>query len=297
MGAPLKIVLLGRNGQLGWELERALLGVGRVTALDYPQIDLTQPATWQPLLERLRPQVIINAAAYTNVDRAESEPGAAMMLNGYAPGWLAQAAADLGAALVHISTDYVFDGESSRPYVESDLPAPIGAYARSKLEGERAVAASDGVYLILRTSWLYSLRRESFVTKALDWARHSAALHVVDDQVSNPTWARHLAEIVATVLARAGAQPAQWIAPRRGLYHVGGGGYTSRYEWAKAILQTYPRPHELMARQVLPAKTSDFPTPARRPLFTALDCTRFCETFAIDLPPWQEILSLALQTD
>jgi dTDP-4-dehydrorhamnose reductase len=291
------IILLGKNGQLGWELHRALLPAGRIVACDYPEIDLTRPETWRPMLERERPQVVINATAYTNVDKAESEPELAMALNAHAPGLLAQACKGMDAALIHISTDYVFDGSLGRPYTESDPVSPIGAYARSKAEGERQVAEAGAAYLTLRTAWLYSLRRESFVTKVLSWARRQETLHIVDDQVSNPTWARHLAEIIAAMLAVAGNNPAGWLHQHRGLYNIGGGGYASRYTWAQAILRAHPHPEELRARQVLPAKTADFPTPAHRPLYTPLDCSLFCKTFGVYLPDWQEILPLALQND
>lgn len=286
----IKIMLLGNQGQLGWELERTLAPLGTVLALDYPEIDLTAPDHLLRTIRETMPAVIVNATAYTAVDRAEDEPEIAHQVNGAAPGLLAELAREIKAALVHFSTDYVFSGETDRPYVESDAPAPLNEYGRSKLAGEQAVTAVDGAYLILRTSWVYSLRRPSFVTKVLEWARKNPELKIVSDQVGNPTWARMLAETTALLLARSGQHPAGWIAERRGLYHLAGSGYASRLEWAAAILRLDPRPEEQIAGQVLPARTADFPTPARRPLFSALDCTHFEDTFSLSLPSWIESL-------
>ena len=182
-----------------------------------------------------------------------------------------------------------------RPYLETDIPHPLGVYGQSKLAGEQAILQVDGAYLILRTSWVYSLRRESFVTKVLDWARRQSTLRVVADQVGNPTWARPLAEAIAQLLAMAGQDPYHWIRERKGLYHLAGDGYASRLEWAQAILESDPHPQEQTVREILPALTAEFPTPAQRPLFSALDCRRFTEVFGLRLPPWEEALRLALE--
>lgn len=289
------ILLLGSRGQLGWELHRTLLSIGRLVALDSPEIDILQPDTWLPVLQQLRPALVINATAYTAVDRAESEPDVAMAVNGQAPGVLAEAARQVGAAFIHYSTDYIFDGCAARPYVEDDPPGPLGAYARSKLAGEQAVAAVGGAYGILRTSWLYSLRRESFVTKVLAWSRKQPVLHLVADQVSNPTWSRWLAETTAALVARAGAHPVEWLEERRGIYHVANAGHASRLEWGQAILHCDPNSWEQVVREVTPALTSEFPSPARRPLYTALNCDRFTATFGLYLLPWKEALQLALK--
>jgi dTDP-4-dehydrorhamnose reductase len=239
----------------------------------------------------------LNATAYTAVDRAESEPELALVVNGSAPGYLAEAAASVGAALVHISTDYVFDGAKGSPYIETDAPNPLSVYGRSKWAGEQAIVQVDGAYIILRTSWLYSLRRDSFVTKVLSWARQQTSLRVVADQVSNPTWARPMAEAMAQLLAMGGREIGPWLRERKGIYHLAGDGYASRLEWAQEILRCDPKPHEQIARELLPAWTADFPTPAQRPLFSALDCGLFCQTFGLCLPPWQDALRLATQPD
>jgi dTDP-4-dehydrorhamnose reductase len=293
----LRLLLLGKLGQLGWELRRALAPLGEVTALDVPEIDLARPEGFLPAAREARPQVIVNATAYTAVDRAESEAGLARLINGEAPGWLAELAKDLGAALIHYSTDYVFDGAKGSPYVEEDAPHPLGVYGASKLAGEQAIAQLGGAYLTLRTSWVYSLRRDSFVTKVLQWARQQRTLRVVTDQVANPTWARMLAEVTAQLLARAGADPVGWLRERRGLYHLAGDGYASRFEWAQVALQFDPRREEQVVETLQPALTADFPTPAQRPLFSALDCSRFTAVFGLRLPPWEEALRMAMEAE
>lgn len=292
----MRLLLLGKIGQLGWELRRALAPLGEVVALDYPEIDLAQGESLRRVVREARPEVIVNATAYTAVDRAESEVEMAMAINAAAPRVMAEEALRLGAGLIHYSTDYVFDGALGRPYRESDPPNPLGIYGKSKLAGEQAIQEVGGAFLILRTSWVYSLRRESFVTRVLEWARRQEVLRVVDDQVGSPTWCRMLAEASAQLLARAGERPAGWLRERRGIYHLAGSGTASRYEWARAILEGDPRREEQAVRQLQPALTREFPTPAQRPLFTALDCERFADTFALRLPPWQEALRLAMET-
>jgi len=293
----MKIVLLGKNGQLGWELNRALATLGEVQAFDYPEIDLAQPEGACRSLRQSRPDLIVNATAYTAVDRAESEAELAMAVNGLAPGRLAETAQELKAALIHYSTDYVFDGTKGSPHTEADAPNPLNVYGKSKLAGERSVAQVNGAYLILRTSWVYSLRRDSFVTKALQWARKQETLHIVTDQISNPTWARMLAEITAQLVAKGGSNLYNWLAERKGIYHLAGNGCTSRFELVKFILEHDPQREGHRVREIQPALTSDFPTPARRPLYTCLDCTRFTDTFGLRLPDWKNALILAMNKD
>ncbi len=293
----MRILLLGKIGQLGWELQRTLAPLGPLTALDYPEIDLLHLDSLSTKIEASRPQVIINATAYTAVDRAESEADVARAINAAAPGWLAQKAAEMGAAFIHYSTDYVFDGGLGRPYVETDPPNPLGVYGQSKLEGERLVQAAGAAYLILRTSWVYSMRRASFVTKVLGWARQNTTLRLVTDQVSNPTWARMLAEVTAQILAASHPDLTGWVHARRGLYHLAGDGYASRKEWAEAVLALDPHPHEQTVTEILPALTSEFPAPAQRPLFSALDCGRFSQTFGLQLPDWRQALKLAMEVE
>lgn len=290
----MRILLLGRTGQLGWELQRTLSTLGEVQALDYPQVNLAEPGSYQGLIGHTRPQVIVNAAAYTAVDRAESEPDLAYAINATAPGLLAQEALRERAVMIHFSTDYVFDGAKGSPYTEDDPTNPLGVYGESKLQGEQAVDGVGGASLVVRTSWVYSLRGDNFVNKLLAWARQQNSLRLVDDQISGPTWARLLAEVTAQLLAKAGDDPYGWIKERRGLYHLAGAGYCSRLEWGQAVLGLDPYRREQIAREILPASSADFPTPARRPLFSALDCTRFSKVFGLQLPDWREALSMAL---
>ncbi|GAB4501289.1 MAG: dTDP-4-dehydrorhamnose reductase [Anaerolineales bacterium] len=313
----MKILLLGENGQLGWELRRALPPLGELSALDYPQIDLSKPDELRATLQTLRPEVIINATAYTAVDRAETERDLAYAINAAGPGILAEEAKKLGAALIHFSTDYVFDGTKGSSYTENDSPHPLSVYGASKLAGEEAIRAVDGIHLIFRTAWVYSLstgavnaRQDGFITKVLQWLRKNETLKIVDDQISNPTWARALAQVTALLLARAGSVSGAragsvsgaraggdflpWLAARRGLYHLAGSGFASRLDWAQKIRELDPHPEEQVCRQILPAATSDFSTPAQRPLFSALDCSRFEQTFNLRLPAWQDALRLAM---
>ncbi len=295
------ILLFGRIGQLGWELRRTLAPLGRVTALDFPEIDLADPDQVCRPIRDVRPQIIINATAYTAVDRAESEPEIALAINGRAPGIMAEEARAIGAALIHYSTDYVFDGLKGSPYLETDRPNPANAYGHSKLAGEEFVQQVGGAALILRTSWVYSLRGDSFVTKVLNWSRRSRTLRMVTDQVSNPTWARMLAEISADLLALKAGDSGQhivaWLGEHRGIYHLAGEGYASRLEWAQAILSYDPHPEEQTIQELLPALTSDFPAPAQRPLFSALNCNRFTEAFGLRLPAWKTALQLAMEAN
>jgi dTDP-4-dehydrorhamnose reductase len=285
----MRLLLIGNSGQLGWELQRTLQPLGDLIALDYPAVDLADPAGIHKMVQECHPQVIVNAAAYTAVDKAEDEPELAEAVNGTAPGVLAKEAQKLDALLVHYSTDYVFDGTKGSPYVETDSPHPLNVYGRSKLAGEKAIQAVDGFHLIFRTAWVYSLRRESFVTRVLEWARKNAVLRVVGDQVSNPTWARMLAEGTALVLARGDT----YLRERAGLFHLTCAGYASRYMWAEAILRLDSHKQDQKAKQLLPASSADFPTPAQRPLFSALDCRKFEQTFGLRLPAWETTLELA----
>jgi dTDP-4-dehydrorhamnose reductase len=290
-----KILLIGNTGQLGWELERTLATLGEVVALDYPSVNLLDEANTRQAVHSVAPKVIVNATGYTAVDKAESEPDIAAAINTRAPAILAEEAHAIGAALIHYSTDYVFDGLKGSPYVETDAPHPLGVYACTKLEGEQAVCQTGGAFLILRLSWMYSLRRDNFVTKVLGWSRQQRSLRMVTDQIGNPIWARTAAEATAQLLAMGNVNIVPWLAERNGVYHFVGPDHASRYEWAQAILRLDPQRSEQVTAQVLPALTAEFPTPARRPLFSALDSRKFTETFGLRLPSWETALRLAMQ--
>jgi dTDP-4-dehydrorhamnose reductase len=288
----MRIFILAENGQLGWELCRTLAPLGDVIASDYPQIDLQKPETIINLIRLEKPSLVVNAAAYTAVDQAETEQERARSINATGPAILAEECKKLGATFIHYSTDYVFDGSKGQPYVESDAVAPLNIYGKSKLEGEQLVQAATDNCLIFRTSWVYSMRGQGgFISKVLQWSRQQETLRMVTDQVSNPTWARMLAEVTALIAARGQG----YMSERKGLYHLAGSGFASRLDWAKAILELDVNRQEQKTKKILPAKTSDFPTPAERPLFSALDCSKFESTFGLKLPAWQAALKLAMQ--
>ncbi len=287
----MKILLLGNTGQLGWELDRALPTLGEIVSLDYPDIDMADPGSIRKTVREHHPSVIINATAYTVVDKAESEPELAEAINATGPGILAEESKALNSFLIHYSTDYVFDGKKGSPYTESDMPNPLNVYGKTKLAGEQAIQSAGEEYLIFRTAWVYSLRRDNFVTKVLRWAREKETLRIADDQISNPTWARMLAEATGQILARG----AGYLAEHKGLYHLAGGGYASRLEWAREILKLDPKANQQIAKNLLPVSTVEFTTLAKRPLFSAMNCAEFGSAFDIQLPNWEQNLKLAMQ--
>jgi dTDP-4-dehydrorhamnose reductase len=286
----MKILLFGAMGQLGTELQQSMALLGEIAAFDIHNLNLENVDAVRETIRTVCPEIIVNASAYTAVDQAETEADKAFHVNGAIPGLLAEEAARLNGMLIHYSTDYVFDGAKGSLYVESDHPNPLGVYGKSKLAGEEAIRSGKAKYLILRTAWVYSRNRNSFVTKVLEWARKQEVLSVVSDQVSNPTWARTLAEVTARLLEK----DPDFLGEHQGLYHVAGGGYASRLEWAKKIIELDQDKYNQKVRELKPALTSDFPTPAQRPLFSALDCSLFQSTFDILLPRWEDALQRAM---
>ena len=290
----MNLLVIGSTGQLGWELQRSLVPLGKVIAVDFPELDLTQPDSIEPWIKTVQPDVILNAAAYTAVDKAEQEPALAEAVNALAPGVLAESALSLGATLIHYSTDFVFDGRKGSLYSENDLASPISAYGRTKLTGEKAVQQVGGQYYIFRTSWLYSTRRPCFVSKVLDWARTQETIRVVSDQIGSPTWARTLADATAEAITRMESRGKSWRESTSGIYHTAGIGSVSRYNWAKKILALDPHPQEQIVKQVLEAHSADFDTLAERPAFSALDCSLFQSTFNAFYTSWEDALQQAL---
>ena len=285
----MKILLLGKNGQVGWELQRSLSVLGELVALDRhsaPCGDLSQPERLQETVRALRPDVIVNAAAHTAVDKAESEIELARTLNAAAPAALAQAACDVGAWLVHYSTDYVFDGRGTRPWQEGDATGPLGVYGQTKLEGEQAIAASGCRHLIFRTSWVYAARGGNFAKTMLRLAQERERLTVIDDQQGAPTGADLIADVTAHAVRSAHAKPAL-----SGLYHLVAGGETS---WHGYATHAIARARELRPQldwkvgEIAPVPTSAFPTPARRPLNSRLDTHKLQQAFGLTLPHWQQ---------
>ncbi len=288
------ILQIGKQGQVGWELLRTCAPLGNLVALDYPDVDLSDSDGLRKLVNEVKPQIIINAAAYTNVDKAESEIGLARAINATGPAVLAEEAKKLKAVLLHYSTDYVFDGSKGSPYLENDPTNPINVYGQTKLEGEQAIEATGCVNLVLRTSWVYSMRQGGFVTKVLQWARQQEVMRVVDDQISSPTSARMLAEISALILAQGREDVYGYLQEKGGMYHCTDGGSCSRYEWAKAILELDPKKEAQIVQRLEAAKSSDFPVPANRPMVSVLNCDKLAKTFGLRHPDWQESLHLTM---
>ena len=285
----MKILLFGKNGQVGWELQRSLAPLGDVTALDFDSTefhaDFSRPAALADTVRALRPDVIVNAAAHTAVDKAESEPAFAAALNAEAPRVLAAEAATLGAWLVHYSTDYVFDGSGHSPRDETAATGPLSVYGRTKLEGENAIRASGCQHLIFRTSWVYAARGSNFARTMLRLAAEREALSVIDDQIGAPTGADLIADITAHAL-RAVLREARL----GGTYHAVAAGETSWHGYARFVIdwaRAYGLPVKVAAAAIAAVPTNAYPTPARRPLNSRLATTKLQRSFGLTLPPWQ----------
>ncbi len=275
----MRILLTGRNGQVGWELEPHLARAGDLAAFDHQGLDLGDPESIRRLVRELRPDLIVNAAAYTAVDRAESEPELAFAVNATAPGVLAEEASRLDALLVHYSTDYVFDGTKAGPYIEDDIPNPLSVYGRSKLAGERAVQASGCRHLILRTSWVYASRGRNFLLTMLKLGAERPELRVVDDQYGAPTWARDIAAVTGQLLAE----------PPDGLFHLTAAGSTTWYGFACEIMR------RAGLKPILHAiRAAEYPVAARRPANSRLDTTRLRSARGIAMPAWEESLGACM---
>jgi dTDP-4-dehydrorhamnose reductase len=289
----MRILLIGGNGQVGWELQRTLAPLGEVIAPSREELDLAREDSIRGCIAGLQPGLIVNAAAYTAVDKAEEAPDQAMIVNGVAPGILAEVAWQQGAALIHYSTDYVFDGGQPAPYRETDTPRPINVYGKTKLAGEQAIMAAGGGYLILRTSWVYGLRGHNFLLTIQRLAREREVLKVVNDQFGAPTWSRMIAEGTAQIIAQARGQVSDFIGHYRGLYHLSCDGKTSWYDFASGILARLDAATAPRAR-LEPIPTAEYPTLARRPAFSCLDTSQLQSAFGIKLPDWRRALDLAL---
>lgn len=285
----MRILLTGVNGQVGWELRRTLAPLGEVIAADRSALDLADTAAIRSRVTALAPDLIVNPAAYTAVDQAESDADRAHAINAGAPGELAAC----GVPLVHFSTDYVFDGTKVGAYTEDDAPHPLGVYGASKLAGEQAVARAGAPHLILRTAWVYGLRGRNFLLTMQRLAREREALSVVDDQFGAPTWARLIAEASALAIAR-------WIERRdlaatSGVYHLACGGCTSWHGFTAAILAQMAARGEAGLARLTAIPSSGYPTPAVRPANSQLDCTKLADTFGVRLPHWEAALALCLE--
>lgn len=284
----LRLLLLGKDGQVGWELQRALQPLGELTALgrsgsDGYSGDLQDLDGLRNTLQALRPDVVVNAAAYNAVDKAESEPDLALRVNAEAPGILAEEASRQGALLVHYSTDYVFDGTGNRPWSESDEAHPLSAYGRSKKKGEEAIARSSCHHLIFRTSWVYGCHGQNFVKTMVGLGRERDVLNVIEDQVGVPTGAELLADITCHAIRTALVDPSV-----SGLYHLVPGGETSWYGYARFIFDVAAELGETMQLKSLnPIAAAEFPLPAPRPRNSRLSTEKLTATFGLHLPPWK----------
>jgi dTDP-4-dehydrorhamnose reductase len=282
-----KIVLLGKDGQVGWELQRSLAPLGEVIALGRAEADLENPAGLLEKLHAIKPTVIVNAAAYTAVDRAETDVDRAQLINAAAPAALASFAAESGAWLIHYSTDYVFDGTKAVPYVEDDVTGPLSVYGRSKLDGERAVVGSACRHLIFRTSWVFAARGGNFARTMLKLASERDRLSVVNDQFGAPTSAELIADVTALCLYRV-ARDEAWSAA--GIYNLVAAGETSWFEYAKLVLseaESLGVALKVKPDAVLPIPASDYPTPARRPSNSRLSTDKLRAAFGLELPDWR----------
>ena len=285
-----KILILGKQGQIAWELQVTLATLGNVIVLGSQQLDLANPDRIREKVRSIQPDIIVNAAAYTAVDKAESEPELCTSINATAPGILAELARECQALLVHYSTDYIFDGFKTSPYLETDLTNPLSVYGASKLAGEQAIIQVDCSHLILRTTWVYGNRGKNFLLTILRLAAERAELKIVSDQIGAPTWSRSIAEATLQILAQCHRDRSGV----RGLYNLSAAGQTSWHGFASQIVSQYqlqyPDRH-LAIQNILPIPASDYPTPAQRPAYSVLDHSKILADFGVQLPDWS--LSLA----
>lgn len=287
----MKILITGSTGQLSRELQLALAGEGKVLALGHKVLDLAEPAQIRQQVRLLRPDLIINAAAYTSVDLAQDNRKQAFAVNATGPGVLAEEAAKLGVPLVHYSTDYVFNGRKQSPYTEVDSPAPLSVYGESKLAGEQAIQAADGEHLILRTSWVYSMHGANFLLTMQRLLQERDSLSVVNDEIGAPTWAGTIAAVTAEMVRKWSSGAGSL----NGLYHLTATGETSWYGFACAIAEHLQR-QGLATARIEPILSANYPTAAQRPLNSRLSCSRLERDWQIELPDWQTALSQCLST-
>ena len=282
-----KILLFGRVGQVGWELRRTLAPLGQLVVVDYPEIDFTRAESVRNQIRDTAPDIIVNAAAYTAVDKAETDTALAMQINAEAPGVMAEEAKRRGALLVHYSTDYVFDGAKPAPYVETDPTGPLGAYGRTKLAGDQAVQQSGCSHFIFRLCWVYGSRGNNFMLTMQRLAREREKLRVVADQTGCPTWSRMIAETTAHALRQV-RTPAD-ARTLSGTYHLAASGHTSWHGFASAIIDLMPLDTR-KCREVEAITSAEYPTPTKRPAYSVLSCAKLEQTFALRLPDWHDSL-------
>lgn len=301
----LRLLITGCNGQVGWHLQRTLAPMGEVTAIDIEQVDLTDARAVSRTVREIAPDIVVNAAAYTAVDKAESETELARAINVGAPAQIAEECHRSGALLVHYSTDYVYDGSKPTPYDERDTTGPLSIYGETKLAGDQAIQASGCAHIILRTTWVYDIRGKNFLRTVIRLAQEKEELRIVGDQYGAPTWARGLAEATSIILGRCLEHKSETGEWRTGIFHLTASGQTSWAGFAQAILEDYAafRPSEgsgefgapLKTQTVSAITTAEYPTPARRPRNSVLSNAQVQTTFGIKMPDWRDQLRLAMQ--
>jgi len=291
-----RILIFGRMGQLGWELRHRLACLGHVISVEYPDVDFLYPESIRGIVRNIEPNVIVNAAAYTAVDKAESDVELAGKINGEAPGILAEEAKRLGSLLVHYSTDYVFDGLKQGAYSECDEPNPMNVYGKSKLAGDCAIQSLNGDYLIFRTSWVYGARGNNFLLTMLRLAKEVGELQVVNDQIGAPTSSECIAQATANVLAQVLTPSGTGLDGRSGIYNMTSAGETSWHGFAKSLLTKSAKCMGFKVPNLVPIATSEFLRPAKRPANSRLCCQRLEDAFGVRLPEWEEALSLVIET-
>ncbi|MGG6270705.1 dTDP-4-dehydrorhamnose reductase [Leptolyngbya sp. AN03gr2] len=294
-----KILLIGATGQVGWELQRTLSTLAELVCVShaskgYRSMNLTKSDRIREVIREVQPTLIVNAAAYTAVDKAETEPELAMTVNGKALQIIAEEAKRLNAGVIHYSTDYVFDGTQTAPYGEAARPNPLNVYGKTKLAGEQALATIEVPYLIFRTSWVYGLRGKNFLRTMLKLAQERQELKIVADQIGAPTWSRTIAEVTAQIVAQAKPDPTRFLNDYQGIYHLTSTGQASWYEFAKTIFELTKSFEQQAIKAVLPISSEEYPTPAKRPLYSSLDLTKISQTFNLQLPNWHQALELVL---
>lgn len=294
----MRILVTGVQGQVGYELRRTLATLGEVIACERCKLDLSQPTQIQDKIRTVKPHLVVNAAAYTAVDKAETEPDLAEAINATAPAVLAEECRNLNAALIHYSTDYIFDGTATRPYREDDAPNPQSVYGASKLRGEQAVRASGVNHLILRTSWVYGTRGKNFLLTIQRLAREREELSIVNDQVGAPTWSRNIAEATAQIVAwchGSGQSLNEVLQTVGGTYHLTSQGQTTWYDFANTLLEMSEGREQRKLQRVRAITTAEYGLPAARPLYSVMDGSKLQAVFGLQLPAWEQALALALE--
>jgi dTDP-4-dehydrorhamnose reductase len=288
-----RLLIIGANGQVGHELRRTLSTLGHVSALGRNELDLTKVDLIRQQIQTHKPDIIINAAAYTAVDQVESDADTAMLINGTAPGIIAKEAWKIGAAMIHYSTDYVFDGSKKTPYTETDNPNPISVYGKSKLAGEQAVQATDIPHLILRTSWVYSKHGKNFYNTIMRLAREREELRIVNDQIGCPTWSRTIAETTAQLIAQQLFKKKDaYFQGCSGIYHLVANGQTDWYHFAKRFLELDPQKEQQKVTRLVPISSAEYPTPVKRPAYSVLSTEKISRVFNLAMPQWDQCLEL-----